>query len=729
MYIGRDRQTAYTIFAEKQELPNPLAMNVNATPSEEPSKDADLLQDLIDTPLRIPKPKPAITDHPAIPVPDTGFNIVLTHATADFDSLASAVGLAKLWAAEQETAVPSSLDPNKSFDSSSHVPTFVVLPRGAHPGVQRFLALHKHLFPIRSLKSFPPESLENLHRLALVDAQRRERLGPADRLLQYAERITVVDHHVDQDSDIPATDYVVDKVGSVTTLIVERLQKQKLELSEAEATLLALGIHADTGSLTFDSTTTRDAMALAWCLGNGASQPAIAEHVVSGLSVAQQGVLTQALLNVNSTVVHGVTVSSVVLSADEFIQGLAAVTQDALEMSSSDVFLLGLVYEAQSGGQRKRKKRDLGASTNPLVTSAILPVVSKLSDDDTIEDGIKLSQENRARLKAAFDRYDRDESGTLDQRELSAALGAAGVVVGPDGLAQLLMHMDTDENGMVDFDEFVAFSELVRSQSGVNADKPKGSTTMIIIGRVKAGVNLKHIKLYELLEPLGGGGHAKAASATMRLGEHSEANDVMQELVDRLIEDALKEQPTVGDFMTSPVLSVSPSMTEVQVEDLLTRFDVRALPVVNEENDVIGLVTYKEVAAAKQRLWNKEQKHRREREAAERDGTTLVDASIHHERTKGSAVKGWMKQHVKLIEASQTMAEVELILLQNDVGCMPVVVPGTRQLVGMVTRTDLLRQHRYYSSLHYHNKGFSNSIEARKPIIELRKKLKKFDLD
>jgi len=76
-----------------------------------------------------------------------------------------------------------------------------------------------------------------------------------------------------------------------------------------------------------------------------------------------------------------------------------------------------------------------------------------------------------------------------------------------------------------------------------------------------------------------------------------------------------------------------------------------------------------------------------------------------------------------------TMSEVEAVLLENDVGCIPVVQDGTKQLVGMVTRTDLLRQHRYYPTLHYHNKGFSDSIAARKPIIELRKKLKQFDLD
>ena len=183
--------------------------------------------------------------------------------------------------------------------------------------------------------------------------------------------------------------------------------------------------------------------------------------------------------------------------------------------------------------------------------------------------------------------------------------------------------------------------------------------------------------------------------------------------------------------MTAPVLSVKPDMTETQVEDLFTRYDVRALPVVDESNDVIGLVSYSLVAAAKQRLWNKEQKRlRQEREAKEKGKVVPpIDEKVAAERNKGTAVKGWMLQHVQTIEADRTMKEVESFLLANDIGCIPVVAPGTKQLVGMVTRTDLLRQHRYYPNLPYHNKGYADSIEARKPIIELRKKLKKFDLE
>ena len=606
-----------------------------------------------------------VLEQPAKMVPKAGFNVVLTHCTADFDSLASAVGLAKLWS--NPNTQPDSFD-----SSSSNVPTFVVLPRGAHPGVQRFLALHKHLFPIRSLKSLPTD-LSGLNRLGLVDAQRRDRVGPAEHLLGMAKRVTVVDHHIDSESDIPeATDYVVDQVGSVSTLIVERLKQAQIDLTEAEATLLALGIHADTGSLCYDSTTARDAKALAWAMEQGASQPAIAENVQTSLSQEQQGVLTQALINTNSTVIHGVTVSTVLLSADGFINGLAAVTQDALELSSSDVFLLSLVYEARSGGRSKKGQGERVMSRLLSDKSSTTPAPA-VFEAEAWKGGVEALR--RRRLQAAFDRKDTNHSGYLEKKEISAALAASGVIASGESVDEVMAYIDTDGDGRVDFEEFVAFAEDAEERQK-EQDKLAGrqASTMIIIGRVKAGVNMKSVRLNKLFEKFGGGGHAKAASATVRLSDESEAEGILQGIVDTLIETSLMQQPTVGEFMTAPVLSAKPHMTEKQVEDLFTRYDVRALPVIDDHNDVIGLVTYKEVAAAKQRLFNKEQKRQREEEKRAADGKderkkdTRKDGALKtaERRKLGSALKGWMKQHVQLIEASVTMAEAEATLLAND---------------------------------------------------------------
>jgi CBS domain-containing protein len=547
----------------------------------------------------------------------------------------------------------------------------------------------------------------------------------------------------------------------VSTLIVERLMEADLEddgLTEAEATLLALGIHADTGSLCFDSTTPRDAKALAWVMEQGASQAAIAEHAKSSLSPDQQGVLTQALINTNSTVVHGVTISTVLLSADGFINGLAAVTQDAMELSSSDVYLLGLAYEAKAGGQSKKKKGKNG-SPELLKTRLLEGGTENLAQQQvrlqqqrflTEEAGMFRPEESmesikeqrlRNRLRFEFDRQDVDGSGFLDKEEITAVLFATRTVASEEELTKLMIAMDIDGNGKIDFEEFVLFAKEVESMQQKRT--LKRPCTLIIIGRVKAGVSMKAIKLGKLLEQFGGGGHAKAASATLRLNDESEAEGIMKGLVDELIETSLKEQTKVGDFMTAPCLSVTPDMTLAQVADFFTRYDLRALPVVDEKNDVIGMVTFNEVAAAKERMWNKEQKRLRD-EAKQKGSQREDDASDNNEgsaeqekqrnvakerRKSGPTVKAWMKQHVRTVQVSQTMFEVEAILLETDVGCIPVVSDGTNQLVGMVTRTDLLRQHRYYPSLHYNNKGFSDSIAARKPIIELRKRLKKFDLD
>ena len=215
------------------------------------------------------------------------------------------------------------------------------------------------------------------------------------------------------------------------------------------------------------------------------------------------------------------------------------------------------------------------------------------------------------------------------------------------------------------FVHFYTDMEEQRKWDAMRADiegrLPGVPSTMTIIGRVKAGVNVRNVNLNQLFQQFNGGGHPKAASATAKLEDESEAERVLQGLVDELVQSSLEQQLTVGDFMQSPVLSAKPTMTEKQVEDLFIRYDVRALPVVDDENQVIGLVSYKEVAAAKVRLMNKQEKRIRQIEKAAEQGKPLPEA-----RPLESALKGWMKQHVQTVPASFTMAEVEQILLEND---------------------------------------------------------------
>ena len=58
--------------------------------------------------------------------------------------------------------------------------------------------------------------------------------------------------------------------GSLVTLLVRIIAERGIPVTPFEATVFALGIHEDTGSLTFSTTTTRDAEALAFCMRAGA---------------------------------------------------------------------------------------------------------------------------------------------------------------------------------------------------------------------------------------------------------------------------------------------------------------------------------------------------------------------------------------------------------------------------------------------------------------------------
>ena len=59
-------------------------------------------------------------------------------------------------------------------------------------------------------------------------------------------------------------------------------------------------------------------------------------------------------------------------------------------------------------------------------------------------------------MKAAFALFDRDGSGSIDAVELKALLKAMDQHPSPLELEELLQQMDTDGNGVIDFNEFAA---------------------------------------------------------------------------------------------------------------------------------------------------------------------------------------------------------------------------------------------------------------------------------
>ncbi|MEA5555065.1 CBS domain-containing protein [Nodularia spumigena] len=254
-------------------------------------------------------------------------DLILCHTTADFDALGAAVGLTCL--------LPGSK---------------IVLSGGAHPPVRDFLALHRDEYPLIERRAV---IAENIRSVRVVDTQQRDRLGKAAEWLDLPNiEIIVYDHHLSQQLNIPATASHIEPVGACTTLMVEQLQQQQIPLTLSQATVMALGIHVDTGSLTFDSATPRDALALAWLMAQGVSSSVISTYLDPGLSPQLQQLLTEALENLEYFSLRGYTIGWVTLRTEEFVPGLSSLASQLVELTEIDALLLANEYTHKEGDSR-----------------------------------------------------------------------------------------------------------------------------------------------------------------------------------------------------------------------------------------------------------------------------------------------------------------------------------------------------------------------------------------
>ena len=201
--------------------------------------------------------------------------VILSHEMADFDAIAASVAARKL-----------------------HPEATIVVGRHLGGSVHDFLNLHRDRFP-----TFPLERIEAgaVTHVILVDVRRASRLGGIDSLLRRIQardpqvEVTVYDHHAPAPDDLPAATAVVERVGSTTTLLVERIRARRIETDPIEATLFALGIHEDTGSLTYAGSGARDAEALAWLMRTGANLGVLNRYLKHGLRGEQRTLLARVL--------------------------------------------------------------------------------------------------------------------------------------------------------------------------------------------------------------------------------------------------------------------------------------------------------------------------------------------------------------------------------------------------------------------------------------------------
>ncbi|MDD4237800.1 MAG: CBS domain-containing protein, partial [Desulfotomaculaceae bacterium] len=290
-------------------------------------------------------------------------DIITTHTNADLDALASMVAAQKLY--------PGSI---------------MVFPGSLLKNVEEFMALHKDTIQVRTIRDIVPELVE---RLILVDTKTPSRL---DKLAYLLDRpgveVHIYDHHPRSEGDATGRFEVVEMVGATTTLLVEKIREQRLQVTPLEATVLALGIYEDTGSLIFSNTTPRDAEAVAYTLANGANLAVVADFLGRPLTEEQRELLKALLVSAARYEINGIKFLIAEADLDQFVGGLDLLTHKLVDFANLEaVFTVVKMEDCVHVVARSRvpevSVKDilgmLGGGGHPAAASAIIKK-SKVED-------------------------------------------------------------------------------------------------------------------------------------------------------------------------------------------------------------------------------------------------------------------------------------------------------------------------------------------------------------
>jgi CBS domain-containing protein len=139
-----------------------------------------------------------------------------------------------------------------------------------------------------------------------------------------------------------------------------------------------------------------------------------------------------------------------------------------------------------------------------------------------------------------------------------------------------------------------------------------------------------------------------------------------------LIDAELRERYLVGDACTPARYRVAPDTPLLEVVDLMVRRELRAVPVVGERREVLGLIT---VGDALAELLPKSRGGTAASEA-DRPGATLRARDV-------------MSRSVLCVSEDQPLIDAASMMVNRGVDQLPVVREG--QLVGVLTRDAILR--------------------------------------
>jgi len=238
--------------------------------------------------------------------------VITTHSASDFDALASMVAAGKLYP-KAKICFPGSLSRE----------------------VRDFMHLYGEMIPVVKIEE---KDLSQITQLIIVDTRWINRIGMFRKVVEKREaEIHLYDHHPDYPEDIQGDWGLCKEVGATTSILVKLIKKRGISITPFEATLFALGIYEDTGSLSFSSTTPLDLESVSFLLSQGANLEFISSFLNRQLTEKQLLLLNSFLKEAKIYCVNGVDVVIITVKVDEFIGGLSLPLHKFINLKNPDV--------------------------------------------------------------------------------------------------------------------------------------------------------------------------------------------------------------------------------------------------------------------------------------------------------------------------------------------------------------------------------------------------------
>jgi tRNA nucleotidyltransferase (CCA-adding enzyme) len=244
--------------------------------------------------------------------------LILSHANTDFDAFAGMLAAQLLYPGSR-----------------------ICLHGGVNRNVREFYNLHAEQIP-----SVEPSGIDtaSVRTLVLVEVSEPSRLGEFAQLAQREEReVVVFDHH--GKPDLAGATMFISSDGSLVTSMLKLLLERRIAITPTHATAFALGIHEDTGSLTYSSTTARDVEALAACLRAGANQELLARYLRGPLQPDQRELLRRLDATRMQSEVAGLRLITAAAKSDAYVEDVSTLVSRIGDVADWDVLLMCVSME------------------------------------------------------------------------------------------------------------------------------------------------------------------------------------------------------------------------------------------------------------------------------------------------------------------------------------------------------------------------------------------------